>query len=135
MTGKISEDSAVSTFTGAETVPLVQGGANVRTSMNDVGSFRGSPVTKTADFTVAATENNIISNRAATNTGILPAAASFPGRAITVKTIQAQTVVSASSNVVPLTSATAGTAILSATAGKWAQLVSDGTNWIIMAGN
>ena len=45
---------------------------------------------------------------------------------------QAFTVVSASSNVVPLTGGAAGTAILAATAGKWCTLVSDGTNWITM---
>jgi hypothetical protein len=95
----------------------------------------GAPVTKTADFTVAATENMIISNRAATNTGTLPEAASWPGRTITIKTITAQTVVSASSNVVPVGGGAAGTAILAATAGKWAQIVSDGTNWIIMQAN
>jgi hypothetical protein len=42
---------------------------------------------------------------------------------------------SASSNVVPLAGGAAGTAILSATAGAWATLVSDGTNWIVMAGS
>lgn len=29
----------------------------------------------------------------------------------------------------------AGTAILAATAGKWCELVYDGTNWVIMAAN
>ena len=53
----------------------------------------------------------------------------------TVKNIQAQTVVSASANVKPIGSNTAGTAILAATAGKFATLVSDGTNWIIMQAN
>ncbi len=94
----------------------------------------GSPLTKTADWTVT-TNNIFISNRAATNTVTLPLAVNFPGRVIWIKTIQAQTVVSATSNVVPLVGGGAGTAILAATAGKWAQLVSDGTNWIIMAGN
>jgi hypothetical protein len=52
-----------------------------------------------------------------------------------VRTIQAQTVVSASSDVVPVAGGAAGTAILAATAGKWALLQSDGTNWqIMMAG-
>lgn len=101
-----------------------------------VGSFgRGAPVTKTADFTLAATENWVINNRAATNTVTLPAASSWTGREVTLSTIQAQTVVSASSNVVPLAGGAAGTAILAGTAGKWATLVSDGTNWVIMQGN
>jgi hypothetical protein len=51
------------------------------------------------------------------------------------KTITANTVVSASSNVVPLAGGSAGTAILPATDGAWATLVSDGTNWIIMQAN
>lgn len=96
---------------------------------------RGAPVTKTTDFTVGVLEQDIISNRAATNTATLPTASDFPGREINLRTIQAFTVVSASSNVVPLAGGAAGTAILAATAGKWARLVSDGTNWQIMAGN
>jgi hypothetical protein len=95
----------------------------------------GAPVTKTADFTLAATENSVIHNRAATNTVTLPAASAWPGRTVRMKTIQAQMVVSASSNVVPLVGGAAGTAILAATAGKWADLTSDGINWVIMAGN
>jgi len=65
----------------------------------------------------------------------LPAASSFSARILTLRTIVAFTVISASSNVVPLAGGSAGTAILAATAGKWAQLVSDGTNWQIMSGN
>jgi hypothetical protein len=101
------------------------------------GSFgRGAPITKTADFTVAATENNLINNKSgATCTVTLPAASSFSGREILINNIQAQTVVSASSNVVPRAGGAAGTAILAATAGAWALLVSDGTNWKIMAGS
>jgi hypothetical protein len=48
------------------------------------------------------------------------------------KNMQAQTLVSASSNVVPLDSTTAGTAILLDVVGNWATMVSDGTNWVIM---
>jgi len=96
-----------------------------------VGS--GGPVTKTADFTIATTENWLINNKsAATCTVTFPAASSWTGRVIYIKTIQAQTVVSASSNIVPLIGGAAGTAILAATAGKWAALQSDGTNWVIM---
>lgn len=98
------------------------------------GSFgRGAPVTKTTNFTLAAAENWVICNGAGTITVTLPAASSWTGREVMIKTIAAQTVVSASSNVVPLTGGAAGTAILAATAGKWATLVSDGTNWVIMS--
>ncbi|MFZ2154914.1 MAG: hypothetical protein WAV72_02155 [Bradyrhizobium sp.] len=56
-----------------------------------------------------------------------------PGIELWVKTIAAQTVVSASSNVVPLAGGAAGIAILAATTGKWSFLKSNGTNWEIMA--
>lgn len=98
------------------------------------GSFgRGAPVTKTGNFTLADTENWVICNGTGSITVTFPAASSWTGREVMIKTIAAQTVVSASSNVVPINSAAAGTAILPATAGSWATLVSDGTNWIIMA--
>jgi hypothetical protein len=92
-----------------------------------------APVTKTASFTVGANESHIICNGAGSITVTLPTAASNVGRVIFIKTIAAQTVVSASSNVQPANSATAGTAILAATAGAWAMLVCNGTNWVIMA--
>lgn len=92
-----------------------------------------APVTKTADGSVADTENYIICDKAGTLTLTLPAAASYTGREIWVKTIQAQLVQSNASNVVPNTTATAGTAILPATDGAWCMMVSDGTNWIRMA--
>ena len=96
---------------------------------------RGAPVTKTGNFTLAIAENWIICNGTATITVTLPAASSWTGREVMLKTIAAFTVVSASSNIVPLAGGAAGTAILAATAGKYATLVSDGTNWIIMNAN
>lgn len=86
-------------------------------------------------YTIASTDSYVIHNFAGTVTDTLPAASSFTGRQLTLRTITANTVVSASSNVVPLAGGSAGTAILAATAGKWARLVSDGTNWQIMEGN
>jgi hypothetical protein len=65
----------------------------------------------------------------------LPAAASYTGRILYLNTITANSVTSASSNVIPLGSNTAGTAILAATAGKFAMLQSNGTNWITMMAN
>jgi hypothetical protein len=94
------------------------------------------PNTRTADFTVLPTEDVIINNKSGSACVVtLPAAATYPGRRILIKTIQAQAVDSASSNVVPLAGGSAGTAILTGTAGKYAELVSDGTNWVIMAAN
>jgi hypothetical protein len=96
---------------------------------------RATPVTKTANFTLAVTENWIICNGSGSITATLPTASSWTGREVMIKTIAAQTVVSASSNVVPLAGGAATTSILTATAGKYATLVSDGTNWIIMQAN
>jgi Tfp pilus assembly protein PilW len=80
-------------------------------------------------------ESNVVCNYAGTVTLTLPAASSNSGRSIRIKTITANTVISASSNVKPINSNTTGTAILAATAGKFAILVSDGTDWIIMEAN
>ncbi len=104
-------------------------------SLNSLGAlFTTAPVTKTADFTVADTETVLISDRGATNTVTLPSASLNTGRILIIKTIQAFTVVSASSNVIPRVGGAAGTAILAATDGAWALLVSNGTAWEIMAG-
>lgn len=98
--------------------------------------IRNTPNTQTgATYTVLAEDTDIIANRAGTVTLTLETASGVPGKPLTVRTIQAQTVVSASANVVPLVGGAAGTAILAATAGKWATLVSDGANWQIMEGN
>jgi hypothetical protein len=85
--------------------------------------------------TVSDTDRYLIVNAASTCTLTLPAAASWPGREIYVKTIANHAVSSASSNVKPAGSNTAGTAIVAQTAGKFALLVSDGTNWVVMASN
>lgn len=93
-----------------------------------------APVTVTANYTVAAGVNWIINNKSGSSmTLTLPAANTNIGRRITVQNYQAQTVVSASSNVIPQGGGVAGTAILLNVVGNWATLVSDGTNWIIMA--
>ena len=97
-----------------------------------------APVTKTADFTLAVTESWVINNKSgSTCTVTLPAPASYSGRQVTFKNMQAQLLVSASSNVVPIDGTSAGTAILLNVVGNWATIVSNGSNWVIMqaAGN
>ena len=90
-------------------------------------------LTKTADYTITGTDTWIINNKTGSSfTLTFPAASSWTGRYITVKNLQAQLVVSASSNIVPIDSTTAGTAILLGVVGNWATIVSDGTNWVIM---
>jgi hypothetical protein len=96
------------------------------------GSYR-APVTKTTDFTVADNETWLINNKSgSTCTVTLPVASAWVGRELTFKNLQAQTLVSASSNVILIDGTTAGTAILLAVVGNWATMVSDGTNWVIM---
>ena len=91
-----------------------------------------APVTKTADFTVAATDLWLINNKSgSTCTATLPTASSYSGRILHFQNYQAQTLVSASSNVVPLAGGAAGTSILLASTGDSATLVSDGTNWLM----
>jgi hypothetical protein len=94
----------------------------------------GAPVTTATDYTVAAGVTWVINNKSGSSmTLTLPTASTNVGREITVQNYQAQTVVSASSNVVPQGGGAAGTAILLDVVGNWATLVSDGTNWVIMA--
>jgi hypothetical protein len=92
----------------------------------------GRTVTVTGDYTVNRTDLHIINNRAATNTLTLPSAAANQGRNLYIQTIQAQTVVSNASNVIPETGAAAGTAILAATDGACKRLRANGTTWQAM---
>jgi len=91
-----------------------------------------APVTKTADFTVADTDVWLINNKSgSTCTVTLPTASSWTGRVLRFQNYQAQTVVSATSNVVPLTGGAAATSILLASTGDQTTLVSNGTNWLV----
>ena len=107
-------------------LPVANGGTGVAAT---------TVVTKTADFTLADNERWVINNKSGSTCVVtLPDATLWGGRQITIKNLQSQTVVSASSNVVPLNSTTPGTAILPVSVtGAWATLVSDGINWVIMA--
>ncbi len=93
------------------------------------------PVTETLAYAVGQSDSSIILNNAGGVTLTLPAAAQTAGRWLYVRTIAAGAVASASANVVPLAGGAAGTAILAATAGKWAAIQSDGTNWQVMMAN
>lgn len=122
----------------------LQGGVIIGTGTTDpgVGNLTigggyacASPSTKTSAYSQVSTDCSLIFNGSGSITLTLLAASSWPGKILWVRTIAAQTVVSASSNVVPLAGGAASTAILAGTAGKWAMLQSDGTNWQIMASN
>lgn len=91
-----------------------------------------APVTYTANFSVATTDVWIINNKSGSScTATLPTASSYSGRVLRFQNYQAQTLVSASSNVVPVAGGAASTSILLASAGDQCTLVSDGTNWIM----
>lgn len=97
-----------------------------------INALSSAPVTKTADFTVADGETWLINNKSgSTCTVTLPTPSASTGRVLHFQNYQAQTLVSASSNVVPLVGGSATTAILEAVAGANATLVSDGTSWIM----
>ena len=97
-----------------------------------IAALSTAPVTKTANFSVAPGETWLINNKSgSTCTVTLPTPSANTGRVLRFQNYQAQTLVSASSNVVPLVGGAAGTAILAAVAGETATLVSDGTSWIM----
>ena len=97
-----------------------------------INSAGGAPVTKTANFSVANGDTWLINNKSGSScTVTLPTPSTNTGRVLHFQNYQAQTLVSASSNVVPLAGGSATTAILEAVAGANATLVSDGTNWIM----
>lgn len=122
-------------YTDASTDRVGIGTATPVAKLQINGSFAtAAPVTITTSYTVIETDWMIISNRAGANTLTLPAAASYAGRLLRVMTRTASTVISASANVVPKAGGAAGTAILPGTIGAWAELQSDGTSWLIIAG-
>lgn len=89
-------------------------------------------VTTTATQTVTDDLGCVVADRAGTVTLTLPNAATHWGVELDVVTQQAQTVVSASSNVIPKVGGAAGTALLPATAGAWTKIKSTGVAWRII---
>lgn len=95
---------------------------------------KGPTDVNAATYTVATTDSSL--RFTTTNcTVTLPTASSFPGRILWLNTVTANSVTSNASNVIPLGSNTAGTAIFAATAGKFAMIQSNGTNWVTMMSN
>jgi len=141
LTGDVTNSGALTlggTLSGIDLTDQTVGSLNLTLRSSGVlpvaNGGSGVAATKTADFTLADNEGWVINNKSgSTCTVTLPAASAWTGRVVTFKNLQAQTLVSASSNVAPIGSATPGTAILAATVGAWATLVSDGTNWVVMA--
>lgn len=105
------------------------------TAVYNAGASDPTQTVSGAAYAVLATDTEIIANRAGTVTLTLPDPTVSNRKPLMVRTIQAQTVISASANVVPRAGGAAAAAILAAVAGNWAMLQSDGTNWQITAGS
>lgn len=137
-TGLASGDFLCQTWNGSAYAPIwwSPGGSNNILFGGATASRPPSTLTGTSG-SAAANDGSIIVNASGTFTLTLPTcAAANKGRWMYVKSIAAQLVNSASSNVAPIGSATPGTAILSASAGKWAALQCDGSStWDTMAAN
>ena len=121
------------TLTTSVTGVLKGNGTAISAAVVNTDYFAPSaPVTKTANFSVADSDVWLINNKTgSTCTVTLPTPSSWSGRVLRFQNYQTQTVVSASSNVVPLTGGAAATSILLASSGDQTTLVSDGSNWLV----
>ena len=90
-------------------------------------------VAKVAAFTVGDTEYSFRITPTATLVVTLPDASLHAGRVLRFINKAAFAINSASANVTPKASNTAGTAILAATAGLWCELQSNGSAWETVA--
>jgi hypothetical protein len=129
----ISQDVRVQNNAGV--LQFIEGGQVGAQLKGTLYNVKGPTGVSTATYTVATDDTDLLISAGATCTLTLPSPASYTGRVLNVLTQQAFTVVSASSNVVGITGGAAGTSILSASAGKWARLVSNGSNWVINMSN
>jgi hypothetical protein len=120
------------TLTAGSGITITNGSGAI-TIARSGASYSSAPVTATSNYSVLATDTWIINNKSGSSlTVTLPTASANTGRELNIQNYQAQTVISASSNVVPQGGGAAGTAILAASVGDSATLVSDGTNWVMM---
>jgi hypothetical protein len=135
VTGPMFATGNVSDSTNAFATQDAGGNTTVWVGTNFFGNSAGEgPRTRTADFSMGIETNTYLVNKAGSTCVVtLQPAVNFPGKEVTYITYQAQLLNSASANVVQLAGGAATNAILPATAGKWARLKSNGTNWVIVA--
>lgn len=128
--------SIVNTPAGSLVATTVQAAINeLDTKTANKGISTTIVTTTAATYAWPDTTSTLYVNYAGTHTVTLPAASSWTGRTIRIKTLSDNPVVSASSDVTPQTGGTAGTAIISGKDGKWVDLQSNGTTWGISAGS
>ena len=107
-----------------------------QSSLVSIGSLsRGAPKTIIGNYTILKSDNWIICNSSSIITIILPSGSDNIGRELMFKNISSGAVSSLINNITSLDGTTTNFTILSGTAGQWATLVYDGTNWNIMQGS
>lgn len=133
----ITDNKAVNDAFRATEYNEIKQVVNENAAILDTKVDTGAPVTKTADFTLAATEHWIINAKAGSDcVATFPAASTCAGRVVVCKNnVDGYSLLSASSNIVQLDGGAPSATILTDILGKWATLVSDGTNWVIMQAN
>lgn len=125
----------------AQTINTYVPGRNPSSALGKNAWFSGAAINSEPNvrtdnsYSVTPNDVTVIINRASTTSVVLPEPTAFLGRRIRVVTRQAQSVISSQSNVIPITGGAATNALLSAIAGKWADLECNGTYWIITASN
>ncbi len=134
--GTAGLSNSITTINIGSAVAGATGITTINSQETNVNGFSATaPVTvNAATYTQLITDFSLIVTTTAPTITLL-SAATYPGKILYINNITATAVTSASANVVPLGSATAGTAILAATAGKFAMLQSNGTNWITIMAN
>jgi len=135
----------LATLAGSETLTnkSISGSTNTLTNIpaSAISSVNGSvivagvtTITGTT-YTVASTDYLLICNNSATLTITLPTASSSTGRVLKLVKYNTSSIVSASSNVGALSAGTAGTTFFTSNsvAGKFCEIISNGTVWQIVA--
>tara|TARA_R110000751_G_scaffold146094_9_gene250027 strand:+ start:27957 stop:30251 length:2295 start_codon:yes stop_codon:yes gene_type:complete len=98
----------------------------------NVGVALPSRAVTTSD-TVTIADHTIKVTGTASVTLTLPAAQNYPGKILHIRNLAAYTVVSNTTNVIPVDGSSPAAAILPATAGAWATLQAVGYNWDTIA--
>jgi hypothetical protein len=134
--GTAGVSGSITNITIGSAVAGATGTTNINSPNTIVKGFETSNIKtiNAATYTQLIDDFSLIITTTAPTITLL-SAATYAGKILLIKNITATAVTSASANVVPLASATPGTAILAATAGKFAWLQSDGTNWVVMMAN
>lgn len=93
----------------------------------------GAPRIYTSNFTVTHYNNRFINDKIGADQVVtLPDATLNTGRILSFTNRRAFNIISASSDVAAIADGVVGTLIVSDTAGKWAEIQSDGTQWVII---